>query len=359
PPGPAPERAHAARPPGPDERPRPSGGQRPAVADRPEASRPVQGRDTLYPFPQHRDFDVPSAPSAEPGGVQRGPVGHRPAYPSADSVFGYHGRTAEPPAPTSGPRERDRGPFRAPAEAGQPGAGPAGGWEPAAAAPDMSLDGRAGELPQARLRAPAGRSGQLLSAEPAVARQRAGWDADARESAAEDAPASGVAAEPPLGIERGIVDPDWAVPPPRPARAGRLAGLVVGTAGAVTGAGAVLPWSTLSSGAETRTFSGLTVGDGRVTLVVGVVLLMIGFARLFGRPAGAADGVVARVLAAGVTVLSTMDIIAGPPPLASFRGISADQMSVVPGPGVVLTLVAGLVALVGSWLLRPARVIRR
>ncbi len=141
--------------------------------------------------------------------------------------------------------------------------------------------------------------------------------------------------------------------------AGRFVGLLVGAAGVALGAGAVLPWSIVSSGAETRTFSGLTVGDGRVTVIAGALLIVIGFARVLGRSTGAADGMVVRVLAAGVTVLSTMDIVAGPPSLSSFRGLSADQISVVPESGVVLTLAAALVALAGSWWLRPGHPTRR
>ncbi|WP_206443051.1 hypothetical protein, partial [Candidatus Protofrankia californiensis] len=142
---------------------------------------------------------------------------------------------------------------------------------------------------------------------------------------------------------------------PKPDVRDRLAGMLLAGAGGLGGVAAGLPWSRLSDGEDTRTFTGLAVGDGRITLVVAVVLLVIGVARVLGRRSGAADAAVAMVLGAGVAVFAVMDLVAGPPSLSSFRTLSADQISVVPAPGLVLTLVAGLISLAGGWLLRGVR----
>ncbi|WP_157472536.1 hypothetical protein [Frankia sp. EAN1pec] len=124
--------------------------------------------------------------------------------------------------------------------------------------------------------------------------------------------------------------------------------------GAVAAVAAFLPWSTLTSGDETRTFTGITVGDGRLTLVTGLVMALIGLASLRGRgrraggagPAGpAADLLVARASALLLVLVSGFDLALGPPSLSSFRAISADVIAVRPQIGVVVTLVAGLVAL--------------
>ncbi|WP_131746383.1 hypothetical protein [Frankia sp. Cppng1_Ct_nod] len=140
----------------------------------------------------------------------------------------------------------------------------------------------------------------------------------------------------------------------RPRVGGRLGGLLLAAGGCAAGVAAVLPWSTLSSGDETRTFTGLTVGDGRITLMVGAVLLVMGVVRLVGRRTGVAAATIAVVLGAGVAALAAFDLAMGPPSLAAIRGLSANQFSVVPERGLILTLAAGLVALAGGSLVRRA-----
>ncbi|AEH09204.1 MULTISPECIES: hypothetical protein [Protofrankia] len=147
--------------------------------------------------------------------------------------------------------------------------------------------------------------------------------------------------EPGVGAEPGV--------------GGRFAGVLLTVAGGLGGIAATLPWSTISDGEETRTFTGLTVGDGRITLMVAVVLLVIGAAHVSGRRPGGTEAAVATLLGAGVAVFAVMDLVAGPASLSSFRTLAADQISVAPASGLVLTLVAGLLALVGGWLLRRGR----
>ncbi|MCK9902423.1 hypothetical protein MXD63_20375 [Frankia sp. Cpl3] len=138
---------------------------------------------------------------------------------------------------------------------------------------------------------------------------------------------------------------------PRPRR--RDAALLALSGGAAAIA-AFLPWSTLTSGDETRTFNGLTVGDGRLTLVAGLVLLAAGLAGLRGSADGAArwpgggvlaGGTAARLSAVLLIVLAGFDLAFGPPPLSSFRAISADVFELRPEVGVMVTLAAGVVAL--------------
>ncbi len=158
-------------------------------------------------------------------------------------------------------------------------------------------------------------------------------------------PRSPVEPEPDVGTEPG----------------GRFAGMLLTIAGGLGGIAATLPWSTISDGEESRTFTGLTVGDGRITLMLAVVLMVIGAAHVAGRRSGGtggsggSGGTVAMLLGAGVAVFAVMDLVAGPASLSSFRALSANQISVVPASGLVLTLVAGSLACVGGWLLRRGR----
>ncbi|WP_131799379.1 hypothetical protein [Parafrankia sp. CH37] len=147
-------------------------------------------------------------------------------------------------------------------------------------------------------------------------------------------------------------------PPPSRRREGGLL-LLAGGASAVA---AFLPWSTLTGGDETRTFDGVTAGDGRLSLVAGLVLIAVGVSWLrgaarpgTGRPGAgwlgdgsSAGTAMARLAALLIVAVSGFDLAFGPPPLASFRGISADVFELRPELGVGVTLVAGLVALFAS-----------
>ncbi|WP_193790316.1 MULTISPECIES: hypothetical protein [Frankia] len=159
------------------------------------------------------------------------------------------------------------------------------------------------------------------------------------------------AGEPPHQLEAAgqtVTGPATAPDRTRPAAA--LA-MIVGAVGSVIGS--VLPWSEMSSADETRTFNGIVVGDGRVVLVLAVLLGIVGAARLVRRPIGgsAADVLVARVVAILIVVIAGLDRAYGPPTLASFRAISADVISIHPQNGVMVTLLSGILALIGAVLL--------
>ncbi|SNQ50287.1 conserved membrane hypothetical protein [Frankia canadensis] len=149
--------------------------------------------------------------------------------------------------------------------------------------------------------------------------------------------------------------PSAAAEPVGAAGRGAALAVVVGAVGAVIGS--TLPWCTMSSGDETRTFTGIVVGDGRLVLVLAVALAVVALARLARRPltAGAADVLVARLVAAGIIILAALDRMYGPPTLASFRAVSGDRIAIHPGSGILLTLGSGVLALVGAILLRPPR----
>ncbi|WP_462203777.1 hypothetical protein [Frankia sp. CcWB3] len=142
---------------------------------------------------------------------------------------------------------------------------------------------------------------------------------------------------------------------PRPVAPSRpVAALMVVLAAVGAGIGSVLPWSEMSSGDETRTFSGLVVGDGRTIGVLAVMLGAIGVGRLVRRPlAGAIDVALARIIAVLIVIITALDRIYGPPTLASFRAISADAISIRPQAGITVCLGAGLLALIGAVLLQP------
>jgi hypothetical protein len=126
---------------------------------------------------------------------------------------------------------------------------------------------------------------------------------------------------------------------------------------AVAGA-ATMRWSTLATSDERRTFTGLVVGDGRITLVLGLGLALLGLARLGRRRLTAGDTLLGPLLAGVVVVLAAADVLGGPPTLATFQGVSADKIVVRPEVGLYLSLVAGAVALLAALTLArvaPAR----
>ncbi|OHV36389.1 MULTISPECIES: hypothetical protein [Pseudofrankia] len=152
-----------------------------------------------------------------------------------------------------------------------------------------------------------------------------------------------------------LPDPPEA-PTARPVR-GRMASLTLVVAGLAAAGAALAPWSTLASSDEERTFTGLTVGDGRFTVVLGLALAVLGVAGLARRRLSG-DGPLGPVLAGLLVVMAGGDLLIGPPTLATFRGISADQIVVRPEAGLYVSLVAGVLALVAALMPRrgaPAR----
>jgi len=143
------------------------------------------------------------------------------------------------------------------------------------------------------------------------------------------------------------------IPPGRPAR-GRLAGAVLVASGLAAAGAAAAPWSSLATSDEERTFTGLTVGDGRYTVVLGLALVVVGAAAL-ARRRMPGEGLLGLVLAALLTLIAGGDLLIGPPTLATFRGISADQIAIDPEAGLYVSLAAGILALLAALPRRGAR----
>ncbi|OHV69206.1 hypothetical protein [Pseudofrankia sp. BMG5.36] len=148
------------------------------------------------------------------------------------------------------------------------------------------------------------------------------------------------------GPERGWSSDPAGAPPARPAR-GRMASLMLVVAGLAAAGAALAPWSTLATSDEERTFTGLTVGDGRFTVVLGLALAVLGGAGLARRRLSG-DGALGPLLASLLIVIAGSDLLIGPPTLASFRGISADQIVVEPEAGLYASLAAGVLALMAA-----------
>jgi hypothetical protein len=116
-------------------------------------------------------------------------------------------------------------------------------------------------------------------------------------------------------------------------------------AGVVIAVAATMRWSTLATTDERRAFTGLAVGDGRITLALGLALAVLGLARLARRWLAPGSALVGMVLAGLVVLVAGGDLLTGPPTLATFRGISADKIAVRPERGLYVSVAAGAVAL--------------
>jgi hypothetical protein len=144
--------------------------------------------------------------------------------------------------------------------------------------------------------------------------------------------------------------PGWDQPPAAAARRAvrPVAALLLTLSGLVATVAAALPWSTLATSDEERTFTGLMVGDGRITLVLAVGLGGLGVVRLARRSISDAEVMASWLLSGLLVVITGSDVVWGPPTLASFRGVSADLIAVEPRTGLLVSLVAGLVAVIAA-----------
>jgi hypothetical protein len=130
--------------------------------------------------------------------------------------------------------------------------------------------------------------------------------------------------------------------------------LLLLAAGLAAAGASAMRWSTLATNDEQRTFTGLTIGDGRITLILGLALAVLAAARLAGRRLSSADGLVGTVFAAVLVILIGIDLLIGPPTLASFQGISADKIVVRPEVGLFVALAAAAVGLLAAGALARA-----
>jgi hypothetical protein len=114
------------------------------------------------------------------------------------------------------------------------------------------------------------------------------------------------------------------------------------TGGGLAILGSVLPWSVVTSAQGVLSADGLK-GDGRITAVLGGLLLVLGaavFAGWSNRAVGI-TGVVTAIAVAAIAGYNAFDLDA--------FGDAADQMaSLNLGHGLLITAIGGLVALLGS-----------
>ncbi len=121
-----------------------------------------------------------------------------------------------------------------------------------------------------------------------------------------------------------------------------LAGWLLITGGGMAVLGSVLPWSVVTSYKKVLSADGLG-GDGRITLLLGLVLVGLGTVALLRRvPQGLAAG--SLVAAIAVTVVAGYNAF----DLGSL-GDASDQLSSLElGHGLVITLIGGLIGVVGG-----------
>jgi hypothetical protein len=116
--------------------------------------------------------------------------------------------------------------------------------------------------------------------------------------------------------------------------------LVVG--GGLAVLGSILPWSVVTSSRRVLSADGLT-GDGRITILLGLAVVVVGVLALVGRPPRPAC-IGALVAAAVVVVIAgynAFDLDA--------LGTASDQMaSLEMGHGLLITAIGGTVAVVGG-----------
>lgn len=127
------------------------------------------------------------------------------------------------------------------------------------------------------------------------------------------------------------------------ARAGQVDGWLLLTGGGLAALGSVLPWSVMTTGDRgVHSAAGIT-GDGWVTLLLGLVVVLAGALTLVGW-ATRGLAVTAVVCAIAITVVAGYNSF----DLSAF-GAAGDQLaSMELGHGLVMTVIGGLVALVGS-----------
>jgi hypothetical protein len=156
--------------------------------------------------------------------------------------------------------------------------------------------------------------------------------------------------------DRVMPVPRWSVPdpstrvvelrppgsPPTPARVSTRGAWLLVTGGGLAMLGSVLPWSVVTSAQGVLSADGLR-GDGRITAVLGGLLLVLG-AAVFAGWSNRAVGITGLVTAIAVTAVAGYNAFN----LDDF-GEAADQMAALNfGHGLLITAIGGLIALLGS-----------
>jgi hypothetical protein len=131
-------------------------------------------------------------------------------------------------------------------------------------------------------------------------------------------------------------------------RRNRLIGGIVVLAGAfLIIIGSFLPWAKVEGGILSLSKNG-TQGDGVLTLIVGIIVLVMGALMLTLESYGFA--VILSVLGGlGCTAVAVIDLV---DLSARISGISGEYLTVKAGEGIYIVLVAGIIVVVGAAIAR-------
>ena len=114
------------------------------------------------------------------------------------------------------------------------------------------------------------------------------------------------------------------------------------TGGGIAMLGSVLPWSVMTTGDRVHSAAG-TTGDGRVTLLLGLILVAAGVLTLLG-VAARWLAITAIACAIMLTVIAAYDAV----DLSAFGNAGDELASLEMGHGLVITVIGGVLAAVGA-----------
>jgi len=126
------------------------------------------------------------------------------------------------------------------------------------------------------------------------------------------------------------------------ARRAPIDGWLLLTGGGLSALGSVLPWSVMTTGDRVQSAAGIT-GDGKVTLILGLVLVACGALALVGVAARwlAITAIASAIMITVIAAYNAVDL--------SALGNAGDQLaSLEMGHGLVITIIGGVIAAVGA-----------
>jgi hypothetical protein len=131
---------------------------------------------------------------------------------------------------------------------------------------------------------------------------------------------------------------------PQPGLGGSI---MAGLGGAVVAVGSFLPWITARTPFQTVNRSGLEGGDGTITLVLGIVIIVLVAVRLMRPQAAAPSGIGILLAAAGAAVVAGIDLADINNRIETAQGASALVQASV-GVGIWAIFVGAGLSVIGS-----------
>lgn len=164
------------------------------------------------------------------------------------------------------------------------------------------------------------------------------------------------AQQPPQEPQRSAQPPPQYAPPAAAGRAGAdrggLFAILTAVGGLLVGVGSFLPWATISSAfTGDLTVSG-TAADGKITLVIGIAILLVAALRMLRPSTPALVQRLSILFGAVVVVVGIMDVINVSTVSTEVGGQSIASVSV--GFGLYVVIVGGLLAVVGGLVVNRA-----